>query len=201
LVAHAAAATHGGILVTGGWHSPDPLFSSQRSVYWVPLGPDCSLGSWLELTPLPYSTHSHVLAATDHYVYNLGGMNSAPRYFASVLMAPLQLGDNSVFQGVFNHQFHLGNNYTIESLQWTEEDSGDTEISLRYRVAGAGTGAYGPWSDYTSIDSIPINASGGFLEYQLKFEGGSGQDDKYVTEISLSLEPSSSVYLPLIVKN
>jgi hypothetical protein len=200
LVVPAAAATRGGILVTGGWHSPDPVFSSQRHVYWAPLGPDCTLGSWIELTPLPYPTHGHALAATDCYVYNLGGMNAAPRYFASVLMALLQLDDSSVQQGVFNHQFYLGDNYAIESLRWTEEGNGDTEISLRYRV-GANSGEYGPWSDYTSTNPIAVNALGGYLEYQLEFEGGNGLSDKYVTEVSLSITPTlNPVYLPLVVK-
>jgi hypothetical protein len=200
LVVPAAAATRGGILVTGGWHSPDPVFSSQKAVYWAPLGPDCSLGSWVELTPLPYSTHSHALAANDRYVYNLGGMNGAPRYFASVLMAPLQMDDSSVQQGVFNHQFYLGSNYTVETLRWTEEGSSDTEVSLRYRVGNAYTGEYGPWSDYTSTNPVTLSALGGYLEYQLKFEGGNGLSDKYVTEVSLSITATNSVYLPLVIK-
>jgi N-acetylneuraminic acid mutarotase len=199
LAAHAAVAIHGGILVTGGWSSPDPLFNPQRSVYWASVGPDCILGSWVELTPLPYRTYKHALAATDRYIYNLGGASTASWTLASVLMAPLQLGDRSVQQGVFNHQFYLGNNYTIECLHWTEEGDDDTEISLRYRV-GASTGEYGPWSDYTSTNPITINALGKYLEYQLKFEGRNSLSDKHVTELSLSITPPDSVYLPLVVK-
>jgi hypothetical protein len=201
LVAAAAAATHGGILVAGGWSSGDPISDAQRNVYWAPLGPGCSLGSWVERMPLPYSTHSHALAATDRYVYNLGGMNAAPRYFASVLMAPLQLGASHVGQGVFNHQFHLGDNYTIGALRWTEEGSGNAQVRLRYRVGDAGTGEYGPWSDYTSTSLIAINASGGFLEYQLRFEGGSGLGERYVTEVSIDIAAPRLVYLPLVVKD
>lgn len=201
LAAHAAVAIHGGILVTGGWSSPDPVFSPQRNVYWAPLGPDCSLGSWVELTPPSYRTYKHALAATDRYIYNLGGVSTASRTLASVLRAPLQLGDSSVQQGVFNHQFYLGDNYAIESLRWTEEGSGDTEISLRYRVGNTYNGEYGPWSDYTSTNPITVNAIGGFLEYQLKFEGGNGLSDKYVTEVSLNITPLDSVYLPLVVKD
>jgi hypothetical protein len=200
LVVSAAAATRGGILVTGGWSSGDPIFTSQRKVYWAPLGPDCSFDSWVELTPLPYPTHGHALAASDRYVYNLGGYNAASRYFASVLMASLQLDDRAVQHGSFNHQFYLGNAYTIETLQWTEEGSGDTEISLRYRV-GDSTGEYGPWGDYTSTHPVPINALGRYVEYQLKFEGGNGLSDKHVTEVSLSITAPESVYLPLVVKD
>jgi hypothetical protein len=201
LIAHAAVAAHGGILLIGGFSSPDPVFSSQRSVYWAPLGPDCTLGSWVELTPLPYSIEAHALAVTDRYVYNLGGGNAAPRYFASVLVAPLHLDDSPIQHGSFNHQFYLGNDYTIESLHWIEEGSGDTEISLRYRIGEANTGEYGPWSDYTSANPITVNAIGGYLEYQLKFESGSGPSDKRVSEVSLSITPLDSVYLPLIVKD
>jgi hypothetical protein len=201
LVAHAAVATHGGILVTGGWGSADPTYMPQKKVYWADLGPDCSLGSWVELTPLPYHTHSHALAVTDRHVYNLGGMTAAPRFYASVLRAPLQFSDSSVYQGVFNHQFHLGRYYDIESLTWTEEGSGDTRVSLRYRVAHPTTGEYGPWSDYTSTNPIPVNVKGGYLEYQLKFEGGSGLSDQHVSEVSLSVSALPSVYLPIVVKD
>jgi hypothetical protein len=202
LAAHAAAAVGGGILVTGGWSSPDPLFAPQRSVYWAPLDPDCTLGDWVELTPLPYRTYKHALVATDHYIYNLGGGSIASRTFASVLMAPLQLDDSSVRQGIFNHQFYLGDNYTIDTLRWTEEGSGDTEISLRYRVGNAGTGEYGPWSDYASTNPVAVNATGGYLEYQFKFAGGSGLSDKLVTEISLSIAaaPATNTYLPIVLK-
>jgi hypothetical protein len=201
LVAHPAVAVHGGILVAGGFNSSDPVFSSQRSVYWAPLGPDCTLGSWLELTPLPYNIDTHALAATEHYVYSLGGLNATSRAFASVLMAPLQFEDSSVQHGSFNHQFYLGKSYTIETLHWTEEGSGGTDISLRYRVGNASTGAYGPWSDYTLTHPIPVNATGGYLEYQLKFAGGNGLSDKRITEVSLSITPLGSVYLPLVVKD
>jgi hypothetical protein len=201
LAAHAAGAIHGGILVTGGWSSSDPVFNPQRSVYWAPLGPDCALGNWVELTPLPYRTYKHVLAATDRHIYNLGGASTASWTLASVLRAPLQLGDSSVQQGGFNHQFHLGDNYAIKSLRWTEEGNSDTEISLRYRVGNADTGEYGPWSDYTSTNPITVNAIGGFLEYQLKFESGSGLSDKCVAEVSLNITPLDSVYLPLVVKD
>jgi hypothetical protein len=198
---HAAVAVPGGILITGGWHTPDPAFASQKKVYWAPLGPDCSLGAWAEVASLPYGTSAHALAATDRYVYNLGGANTAPRHFASVLMAPLQLDDSHVGQGVFNHQFHLGDNYTIGALRWTEEGSGDAQVRLRYRVGDAGTGEYGPWSDYTSTNLVAIDASGGFLEYQLQFEGGSGLGDRYVTDVGLSFAPLHSVYMPLVVKD
>ncbi len=186
--------------MTGGLWDDDPAFTSQKRVYWAPLGPDCSLGSWVELSSLPYNTQNHALAATGHYVYNLGGGNAASRVFASVLMAPLQLEDSLVPQGTFNHQFYLGRSYAIEALHWTEEGSGDAQISMRYRVADAATGEYGPWSDYTSINPIPVNASGGYLEYQLRVEGGNGLSEKRVTEVSLGITALNSVHLPLVVK-
>jgi hypothetical protein len=201
LAAHAAATIRGGILVTGGWSTPDPSGSVQRNVYWAPLGPDCSLGSWVELTPLPYSTYRHALAATGRYVYSLGGVGAASRTFASVLMASLQLGASPVEQGAFNHQFHLGDTYTIGALRWTEEGSGDAQVRLRYRVGDAGTGEYGPWSDYTLTNPITIDALGGFLEYQLQFEDGGGLGERYVTEVSIDIAAPHLVYLPLVVKD
>lgn len=201
LITHAAVAARGGILVTGGWSSGDPVFVSQKQVYWAPLNQDCSLGDWLEASPLPYATDTHVLVATDRNVYNLGGTNAENHFFASVLMAPLHLDDSPMRQGTFNHQFHLGRSQTIESLRWTEEGSGDTQISVRYRVEDPATGAYGPWSDYTSTSPIPVNAIGGYLEYQLKFEAGSGPSEKRVTEVSLSINELPSVYLPIVVKD
>jgi hypothetical protein len=201
LAVHAAAAIRGGVLVTGGWRSDDPVFAAQNKVYWALLAPDCSLNSWIELAPLPYNTHNHALAATDRYVFNLGGGNAAPRHFAAVLMAPLQLNTGSVPQATFNHQFYLGDNYTIESLRWTEEGGGDVQVSLRYRVADAGTCEYGRWSDYASANPITIRAIGGFLEYQAKFEGGSGPGARLVTEVSLDVTALPPVYLPLVVKD
>jgi hypothetical protein len=200
LIAHSATAICGGILVTGGWESQDPVFNTQKGVYWAPLGPNCSLGTWVELTPLPFRTEQHALAATDRFVYHLGGLNGASRHFASVLMAPLQLENSAVQQGIFNHQFHLGRNYIIDSVQWTQEGSDDTQISLRYRVANAG-GAYGPWSEYTSTTPITVDALGAYLEYQLRFEGGTDSSDRRVSEVSLSITAPDSVYLPLIVKD
>lgn len=200
LVGHAATAVRGGILVTGGWRSFDPVFNSQRKVYWAPLDSTCSLSNWVELTSLPYATDTHALAATDRYVYNLGGINAAGRAFASVLMAPIQSSSNPASQGSFNHQFYLGSNYIVEALHWIEEGSGDTAISLRYRVASAGTGECGPWSNYFSANPIPINALSGYVEYEFKFKGGSSPSNKYVSEVSLTITPPRSVYLPLVVK-
>lgn len=201
LITHAAVAARDGILVTGGWSSGDPIFVSQKQVYWAPLNQDCSLGSWLEAPPLPYATDTHVLVATDRHVYNLGGTNAEHHFFASVLMAPLQLDDSPVRQGTFNHQFHLGRSHTIESLRWTEEGSGDTQISLRYRVDNPATGEYGPWSDYSATSPIPVNAIGRHLEYQLKFEDASALSDRRVSEVSLSVSALPSVYLPIVLKN
>jgi len=199
---HAAAALPGGILVTGGWHNSDPVMAAQERVYWAPFGSNCALGEWTELAPLPYRMEEHELAATARYVYNLGGLNyPVPRYFASVLMAPLQLGNRSVQQGAFNHRFDLGDDYFIGTLRWTAEGSDGTGISLRYRVGDDETGEYGPWSAYTSIAPVAINAFGGYLEYQLRFENGSGLGDKYVTEVSLDITALNSLYLPLVVKD
>lgn len=200
LVSHTATAVRGGILVTGGWHSFDPIFNSQRSVYWAPLDSTCALGNWVELTPLPYATDTHTLAATDRYVFNLGGNNAEGRTFASVLMAPLQMGSNLTPQGSYNHQFYLGSNYVINTLGWIEEGSGDTAISLRYRIAPAGTGTYGPWSDYMAANPIPINAFGGYVAYEFKFKSGSSPGNKVVSEVSLTLTPVRSVYLPEVMK-
>jgi hypothetical protein len=115
-------------------------------------------------------------------------------------MAPLQVGSTLAPQGAFNHQFPLGNNYVIEALRWTEEGSGATAVSLRYRVAPAGGGQYGPWSAYTSANPIPVNALGGYLEYELKFAGGSGSGERRISEVSLDITALRSVYLPLVVK-
>jgi hypothetical protein len=195
LAAHAATAIRDGILVTGGWSTPDPVSSIQKKAYWAPLSSDCSLGSWIELTPLPYGTYRHALIATDDHVYNLGGS------LANVMMAPLHLNNDAVQQGRYNHQFLLGDNYPIEALHWTESGSGDTEINIRYRIGDTYTGEYGAWSDFFSTPPVIINSTGGFLEYEVEFEDGSSLDEKYVTEISLSLETSSLVYLPLVVKD
>lgn len=202
LSAPAATAVRGGILITGGWSSGDPVFQSQKSVYWAPFDPTCALGSWVDLTPLPYPMSHHALVATDRYVYNLGGTNAAPRFFDSVLMAPLQGGNDLVQHGTFNHQFHLGSkdNYVIEALRWTAEGGGEATISLRYRVGAADSGVYGPWSAYTSTNSIPVNALGGYLEYELKFEGGSGLNDRRVSEVNLTISAPPSVHLPLVIK-
>jgi hypothetical protein len=127
-------------------------------------------------------------------------MNAAPTYFASVLEAPLQFRDSPVHQGFFNHQFYLGRSYAIDSLNWAEEGSGDAQISLRYRVAAA-TEEYGPWSHYTSTNPIPVSAIGRYLEYQLKFEGGSGLSDRRVSEVSLRVTTLPAVYLPAVVKD
>ena len=200
LINHAATAIRGGLLVTGGWSSADPIFFSQKRVYWASLNSSCALGSWVELTPLPYGANNHALTATDRFVYNLGGWNATERVFASVLMAPLRWDSNLVPQGTFNHQFPLGNNYLIETLRWAKEGSGATAISLRYRVAPAGAGQYGPWSAYTSTSPVSINALGGYLEYELKFAGGNSSSDRRVSEISLDITVPPSVYLPLVVK-
>lgn len=196
----AAVATRGGILVTGGWNSFNPVFSTQKSVYWAPLDSNCALSNWIELSPLPYSMYVHALVATDRYVYNLGGTNAALRTFDSVLVASLQGSSNPVQRGSFNHQFHLGNNYTIKALHWTEEGSGSTQVSLRYRVGATGSGGYGPWSSYSSTNPLPINALGGYLEYELKFEGGSGPSNRRVSEVNLTITEPPSIYLPLLLK-
>ena len=201
LAVHGAVAVRGGILVAGGWRQDDPVFTSQNRVYWASLAPDCSLNSWIDLTPLPYNVHNHALVATDRYAYNLGGGNAAPRHFATVLMAPLELDVDSVPQGDFNHQFYLGDNYEVRTLRWTEAGSGDAQVSLRYRVGHAGDGAYGPWSVYTSTNPVPVNAIGGFVEYQLKFEGGNSSGSRFVTDVSLDVTALNSVYLPRVVKH
>jgi hypothetical protein len=191
LAGHAAAAIRGGVLVAGGWSSPDPVNIVQRSVYWAPLGSDCTLGDWVTLTPLPFRTCKHALAATDRYVYALGGDNTSWA-FGSVLMAPLQSGNHSVQQGTFNHQFDLEEGHFIDTLRWTAEGSDDTEVSIRYRLADAATGEYGPWSAYTSTTPATANASGGHLEYQVRFENGSGLGDKYVTEVCLDIASNTA---------
>jgi hypothetical protein len=200
LAAHAATAIRGGILVAGGWSSPDPVSTVQKNVYWAPLGPDCTLGNWVALTPLPFRTYKHALAATDRYIYSLGGAGPTSWTSASVLMAPLQAGNHSVQQGIFNHRFDLRNGYLTGTLRWTAEGSDDTQISLRYRVGDDEAGEYGPWSAYTSITPLAVNASGGHLEYQLRFENGSGLGVKYVTEVCLDIT-TASLYLPLVVKD
>jgi hypothetical protein len=190
---HGAAALPGGILVTGGWHSSDPVMAAQKRVYWAPFGSNCTLGEWIELASLPYRMEEHELAAVARYVYNLGGLNhTVPRHFASVLMAPLQLGNHSVQQGTFDHQFDLGDDYFIDTLRWTAEGSDDTGVSIRYRVADAATGEYGPWSDYSSTNTVTINAIGGYLGYQLGFEDRSGQSDKYITDVSLGITSNTA---------
>jgi hypothetical protein len=200
LAAHAATAIRGGILVAGGWSSPDPVNTVQRNVYWAPLGPDCTLGEWVALTPLPFRTYKHALVATDRYVYILGGAGSTSWAFASVLMAPLQSGNHSVQQGTFSHRFDLEGDF-IGTLRWTAEGSDETGVSLRYRAGDAETGEYGPWSTYTSTTPVTVNASGGHLEYQLRFENGSGLGDKYVTQVCLDIPTMNSLYLPLVVKD
>jgi len=201
LAAHAAVAIRGGILVAGGWSSPDPVNTVQRNVYWAALGPDCTLGDWVALTPLPFRAYKHALVATDRYIYALGGAGSTSWTFASVLMAPLQSGNRSVQQGAFNHQFDLGDDYFIGTLRWTAEGDDETGVSLRYRVGDDETDEYGPWSAYTSITPVAINAFGRYLEYQLRFENGSGLGDKYVTEVCLDITTMNSLYLPLVVKD
>jgi hypothetical protein len=191
LAAHAAAAIRGGILVAGGWSSPDPVNTVQRNVYWAPLGPDCTLGNWVALTPLPFRTYKHALVATDRYVYILGGASSTSWVFASVLMAPLQSGHHSVQQGTFDHRFYLEDDF-IGTLRWTAEGDDETGVSLRYRAGDTETGEYGPWSTYTSTTPVAVNASGGYLEYQLGFENGSGLGDKYVTEVCLDITSNTA---------
>lgn len=196
----AAAAVRGGILVTGGTDSSDPVLQTQNDVYWAPLGADCDLGDWVELTPLPYSMALHALVTTDDHVYNLGGLNIAFRFFDSVLVAPLQGEGAPVQRAAFNHRFDLGRDYPIESLHWTQEGSDTANIKLRYRVGDAG-GVYGPWSAYTSASPVAVNAPGGFLEYEIKFEGTSGLGGRRVTQVSLSIDESrTSVYLPIVLK-
>lgn len=199
LLTHAAVAAHGGILVVGGWHTGDTPVDSQRNVYWMPLDSSCTPGTWIEQPPLPFGLSYTALAATDRFVYNLGGINAATRVFASVLVAPMQLRASPVHQGTFDHRFDMGQTRLLKTLQWVEEGSGDTQISLRYRV-GTASGAYGPWSTYTSTSPISINAIGRYVEYEVKFVGGSGPSDQRVSEISLQIAPLSLQYLPLVLR-
>ena len=188
LLHHGAVATHGGVLVAGGYSSNDG--NCQKLAYWAALQPDGSLGDWITQPDFYFPMLDARLAASEDHAYLLGGRSLQNRTFSSVLIAPI-LTTTQVAVGNYNHQFELGDTYDISNLGWTESGADDSSIRVRYRLADAGSG-YGPWSVYTSTNPIAINASGNYLEYQLNFTRGSGSIDRRVTEVHLEFAASNT---------
>lgn len=193
LITHQALPARGGIVVVGGWHSGDQPIASQRGVYWAPFDQSCNLGSWQAQPPLPFGPAYAALAATDRFLYSLGGVNAANRAFASVHKAEFQLSDAQAAHGTFNHTFALGQPFMVRSLRWAAQGAG-APLRVRYRVGSPDGTSFGAWSPYASAGPLPINAFAGALEYELEFFA---PGDWQVSELALTLGPN--IYLPVAI--
>ncbi len=187
LSGHDASAVNGGIVVLGGWESGNPVNGPQSAVYLLPLDATCSPGPWQSLTPMPYGSTYVNMAASNTFVYAIGGINAEGITFNSVLMAPLQTDSQLRVPGRYRNQFKLGEDYMIQALQWTETGTGDTDIQVRYRIAPAAGGEFGPWSNPTSTNPISIMAYGGYVEYEIQFTPGSTADTRAVSDVHLTI--------------
>jgi hypothetical protein len=195
---HAGTVTRGGILITGG-SSVSAGSAERKAAYWAAMQPDGNLGPWTDQPDLLYPMINHGLVASDAYAYNLGGRNTQGLLFSSVLAAPLQTA-TQVQVGHYNHQFELGRSYFIKQLRW-QEIGNLGQVQIRYRVASPGS-VYGPWSDFTSTQPVPINAIGVALEYQFLYQRqDSAANDKVISQVEIELSPLPSVYLPIVSKN
>jgi N-acetylneuraminic acid mutarotase len=152
---HTSVVYNGYLYVIGGYTS-STTYSTE--VYYAPLNPNGTLGSWSSTTSLPSGRYSHTSVVYNGYLYVIGGRTSSTYYSTEVYYAPLNpngtLGSwsstTSLPSGRYSHTSVVYNGYLYVIGGRTSSTTYSTEV---YYAPLNPNGTLGSWSSTTSLPS------------------------------------------------
>lgn len=187
-----ALAHSGSIYVTGGWQ----VFT--RSDTWYPdvyqLGisdatyraiPDSAgrIAAWEVLPGTPTGNQYRTSAAiSGDNIYLVGG-TAAPDHSGDwlptnkVFFSRLHTSDTplpTVSGGRYVGMFRLERDEPMVSLHWSGDFGEGSGAEVRWRAATEADPVFGPWSEFSAANQIPIGRTASCLQYEVRLTGANG---------------------------
>lgn len=215
---HSVAVFDGALYVMGGEME---LFRAPQyypSVYDLPGGyvsmrgtPDAAgnISEWEILAPTPYPSNTTTgLALSGNTLYFVGGYDSLrgirsnKAFYSHMLTPETQLP--TVSGGRYVGMFRLAQDEPMVSLHWSGDFGEGSGAKVRCRTAAQGDTVFGPWSEFSAANPLPIGQTASCLQYEVRLESANGNPAavdsiRLVTDITpptITIIPTPSVLWP-----
>ena len=177
----------------------DDAGTYQSTVYYAPLNPNGSVGTWTSTTALPQALWQATSVVYNGYIYELGGGNSSSDQ-STVYYAPLN-SNGSV--GTWTSTTALpqasaaATSVTYNGYVYViGGNNGSTYASTVYYAPLNSNGSVGTWTSTTALPQVLQSATSviynGYI-YELSGYNGTYQSTIYYTSLTPVISPSSTL--------
>ncbi|CAN5522998.1 hypothetical protein BH10CHL1_BH10CHL1_04560 [soil metagenome] len=167
----------------------NPTEKPSAQVYTAQVQADGSLGAWTNTTPLPVPVYLHAVAATDNYIYMIGGWDGS-RTRTEVWRAPFAGSGLGAWEKISDyptsidlHDATIVKNRLYVVGGWT----GTAPLSKVYyaEIQSTGLGAWTPALELpTKLYRLSVASANGFIYVTGGYDNSTAQSKVYYTKVN-----------------